>query len=77
LTGKPLRLVPIYNFALNSPNTQPCGSVNASRIRNFQIEVDVYPLPVNTNYVYDLNVYVENINFLVIEGGMGGLKYAL
>jgi hypothetical protein len=62
---------------LSSPSTQPCGSVNASRIRNFQIEVDVYPLPVNTNYVYDLNVYVENINFLVIDGGMGGLKYAL
>ena len=77
LNGKPLRLVPVYNFALSSPSTQPCGSVNASRIRNFQIEVDVYPLPVNTNYVYDLNVYVENINFLVIEGGMGGLKYAL
>ena len=77
LNGKPLRLVPVYNFALSSPSTQPCGSVNASRIRNFQIEVDVYPLPVNTNYVYDLNIYVENINFLVIEGGMGGLKYAL
>jgi hypothetical protein len=41
------------------------------------VEVDVHPLPVNTNYVYDLNIYVENINFLVIEGGMGGLKYAL
>jgi hypothetical protein len=77
LNGKPLRLVPVYNFALSSPSTQPCGSVNASRIRNFQVEVDVYPLPVNTNYVYDLNIYVENINFLVIEGGMGGLKYAL
>jgi hypothetical protein len=77
LNGKPLRLVPVYNFALGSPSTQPSGSVNASRIRNFQVEVDVYPLPVNTNYVYDLNIYVENINFLVIEGGMGGLKYAL
>jgi hypothetical protein len=77
LNGKPLKLVPVYNFALGSPSTQPNGSVNASRIRNFQVEVDVHPLPVNTNYVYDLNIYVENINFLVIEGGMGGLKYAL
>jgi hypothetical protein len=69
--------VPVYNFALGSPTTQPSGSVNASRIRNFQVEVDVHPLPTNTNYVYDLNIYVENINFLVIESGMGGLKYAL
>jgi hypothetical protein len=39
--------------------------------------VDFYQLPSNTNYVYDLNIYVENINFFIVDGGTGGLKYAL
>ncbi len=77
LNGKPMRLVPVYNFALSSPSLQPDGSLNTSRIRNFQVEVDLWPLPTNTNYVYDLNIYVENLNFFTVEGGMGGLKYAL
>jgi hypothetical protein len=69
--------LPIYSFQLGQSSTQPSGSVNASRIRNFQVEVDVWPLPLNTTYTYDLTVYVENINFLEIVSGMGGLKYAL
>ena len=77
LNGKPLRLLPVYNFALSSPEFQPNGSINASRIRNFQVEVDFWALPTNTNYVYDLNIYVESLNFFTVEGGMGGLKYAL
>jgi hypothetical protein len=77
LTGKPLQMVPVYNFALTSPSAQPNGSINSSLIRNFQVEVDFYQLPSNTNYVYDLNIYVENINFFIVDGGTGGLKYAL
>lgn len=77
LTGKPLQMVPVYNFALSSPTMQPNGSINSSLIRNFQVEVDFYQLPTNTNYVYDLNIYVENINFFIVDGGTGGLKYAL
>lgn len=69
--------LPIYSFQLAQSPTQPSGSVNASRIRNFQVEVDVWPLPLNTTYTYDLTIYVENINFLEIVSGMGGLKYAL
>ena len=69
--------LPIYSFQLGQSPTQPSGSLNASRIRNFQVEVDVFPLPPNTTYTYDLNIYVENINFLEIVSGMGGLKYAL
>lgn len=76
-TGFPKTIVPIYNFALTSPTAQPSGSINASRIRNFQVEVDVYPLPPGTTYTYDLTIYVENINFFEIASGMGGLKYAL
>jgi hypothetical protein len=77
LTGKPHGFVPVVNFALSSPTPQPNGSLNTSRVRLFQVEVDVNALPVNTNYVYDLNIYVENLNFFTVEGGMGGLKYAL
>ena len=77
VTGSPKTLIPIYSFALHSPSTQPSGSINSSRIRNFQVEVDVYPLPTNTTYTYDLTIYVENINFFEVTSGMGGIKYAL
>jgi hypothetical protein len=69
--------LPIYSFQLKQVPGQPSGSLNASRIRNFQVDVDVYPLPTNTNYVYDVTIYVENINFVEIVSGMGGLKYVL
>lgn len=77
LSGQPKTIIPIYSFALHSPSTQPSGSINSSRIRNFQVEVDVFPLPPNTTYTYDLTIYVENINFFEVASGMGGLKYAL
>jgi hypothetical protein len=77
LSGRPLPGIPVYNFALHSPTTQPSGAINASHIKNFQVELDFWPLPVETNYVYNLTIYVENLNFFVVEGGMGGLKYAL
>lgn len=69
--------LPIYSFQLGQSATQPSGSVNASRVRNFQVEVDVFPLPLNTTYTYDVTIYVENINFFEVVSGMGGLKYAL
>jgi hypothetical protein len=77
LKGKQNSMIPVYNFALHSPSTQPSGSLNASRIKNFQVEVDVWPLPPNTTYVYNLTIYVDSLNYFVVEGGMGGLKYAL
>ena len=67
----------LYSFEINHSATQPSGSLNASRIRNFQIDLDVWPLPVNTTYTYNVDIYVENINFLEVVSGMGGLKYAL
>jgi hypothetical protein len=69
--------IPTFSFQLENNALQPSGSVNASRIRNFQVEVDVFPLPVNTTYTYDVTIYVENINFFEVVSGMGGLKYAL
>jgi hypothetical protein len=69
--------MPIVNFSLMSPEDQSSGSINASRIRLFQIDINPWALPTNPTYVYDITVYAENINFFVIESGYGGLKYAL
>lgn len=76
-SGNPKTLLPIYSFELYSPTEQPSGSINSSRIRNFQVEVDLYPLPSGTTYTYNLTIYVENLNFFEVASGMGGLKYAL
>ena len=75
--AKEAAFLPVYSFSLESPSAQPSGSVNTSRVRVFQVEVDPWPLPQNTNYVYDLGVYVENINWFEVASGMGGLKWAL
>jgi len=69
--------LPIINFSLVHSEEQPSGSVNASRVRLFQLDVNPWPLPLNPSYVYELTVYAENINFFVVESGYGGLKYAL
>lgn len=66
-----------YPFSLNSPKDQPDGSINSSRIRLFQLDLNIYPLSPTTNYMYDITVYVESINWVTISAGMGGLKYAL
>jgi hypothetical protein len=71
------QFLPIVNFALTSPMDQPSGSVNASRIRLFQLDVQPWNLPLNPTYVYDLLIYAEGLNFFVVESGYGGLKYAL
>ena len=67
----------LYSFQLNQSPTQASGSINSSRIKSFEVDIDVYPLPVETTYTYDINVYAENINWLEIVSGMGGVKYAL
>jgi len=76
-TGEGAPGLGLYSFTLHSPNSQPAGSINTSRVRLFQMEVEPYPLPIDTNYVYDITVYVESYNFFVATGGNGGLKYAL
>jgi hypothetical protein len=69
--------LPIVNFALSSPNDQPNGSVNASRVRLFQVDLNIWNLPVNPQYVYNFIIYGETLNFFVVESGYGGLKYSL
>jgi len=76
-TGSANAEIPIYTWAITSSKTQPSGSLNASRITNFQLEAYFYTLPINTNYVYELSLYVETINFLVIVSGSGAPKYVL
>ena len=77
LIGGSDEFIPVYTFSLHSPTAQPCGSINASRIRNFQVEVDVYPLPLNTTYTYNLYIYAESINFFDVSSGMGGKRFAI
>jgi hypothetical protein len=77
LTGVPDPGLVIYPFLLNSPTTQPTGSINSSRIKTFQLDLNVYPLPSNSLYQYNITVYVESLNWVTIASGMGGLKYAL
>lgn len=68
--------IPIYTWAITSSKIQPSGSFNASLVKNLQAEVEFHSLPIGTNYTYNLTIYVESINFLVIASGSGGPKYA-
>ena len=77
LDGGANRRLPVYSFELHSPSGQPSGSLNSSAIRRFQVDLQVYPLPVDSSYIYSINFYVENINFFIVESGMGDVKYAL
>ena len=76
LSGGSNRGLPIYTFELHSPNSQPAGSLNSSRINRLQLDIQVNPLPVNSTYIYGVDVYVENLNFFLVESGMGAPKYA-
>jgi hypothetical protein len=76
LSGGANRGIPVYSFELHSPNSQPSGSMNSSRINRLQLDVQMNPLPANSSYIYGIDVYVENINFFLVESGMGAPKYA-
>jgi len=67
----------IYPFGLRSPNPQPDGSLNSSRVRLLQVDLNVQPLLSTTNYCYIIDIYVENLNWVMVRSGLGGLKYAL
>ena len=67
-----------YPFALNaSDHIQPSGSLNTSRFRELQLEVQPYPLDPASQYGYDFTVYVETLNMLRISNGMAGLEFAI
>ena len=77
LKGNPDPELVIYPFSLTSPSSQPDGSINSSRIRVFQVDLNVNPLPTNSFYQYNITMFVESLNWVSISAGMGGLKYAL
>jgi len=77
LKGNPDPELVIYPFSLTSPSNQPDGSINSSRIRVFQVDLNVNPLPANSFYQYNITMFVESLNWVSISAGMGGLKYAL
>ena len=77
LSGLPDPELVIYPFGLHSPSTQPDGTINSSRIKLFQLDLNVHPLPANSFYTYDITVYVESLNWVSVSAGTGGLKYAL
>jgi hypothetical protein len=66
-----------YSFSLNPADAeQPQGTLNTSRIDRLELDADVWPIPVGANYTYELQIYVEILNFLEISSGLGGLKFA-
>lgn len=71
---------PLYQlpFALNaSDHEQPSGTLNTSRLRDIQLEVQPWPLDPNSPYVYDFTVYVESLNMVKLMNGMGSLAFAI
>jgi hypothetical protein len=77
LAGLPDPNIIVYPFGLHSPGQQPDGSLNSSRVRLFQVDLNPNPLLPTTNYGINVAIYVENLNWVVVNAGMGGLKYAL
>jgi hypothetical protein len=69
--------LPFYTWAISSSKLQPSGSLNASRVRNLQVELGLWPLPPNTNYTYDVTIYAESLNFFIVASGSGAPKYVL
>ena len=66
-----------YSFALHGSEVeQPTGTLNTSRIDRLELDVDVEPIPVLAGYTYELQVFVETLNFLEISNGLGGMKFA-
>jgi hypothetical protein len=66
-----------FSFAIDGSSVeQPMGTLNTSRIDRLEMDLDVEPIPVGARYTYELQVFVETLNFLEISSGLGGLKFA-
>ena len=71
---------PVYQFpfALNgSDYFQPSGSLNTSRVREIQLEVNPNQLDPQGYYTYDFTVYAENLNVLKFMNGMASVEWAI
>jgi len=66
-----------FSFAIDGSSVeQPMGTLNTSRIDRLEMDLDVEPIPIGARYTYELQVFVETLNFLEISSGLGGLKFA-
>lgn len=70
------RFLPVISFSLENSVTQPSGSLNTAGSRNFSVNLACWPLPQGNNYLYDVSVYVECYNWLIVKSGTGGLMWA-
>lgn len=71
---------PIYQFpfALHaSDHFQPSGSLNTSRLRNVQLEINPTQLDPNGYYVYDITVFAEGLNTVKYMNGLASLAWAI
>ena len=71
---------PLYqmSFALNaSDHTVPSGSLNASMIKEIQLEVTPWNLDPYSTFSYDFSVYCESENLVRFTSGMAGLAFAI
>jgi len=71
---------PIYQmtFGLNSSDhVQPSGTLNTSRIREVQLEVQPWDLDPYSPFAFDFTVYCETLNTVKFTNGMGGLGFAI
>lgn len=76
-----------YNFSLFPKEYQPSGTLNASRIKNLELDLQLESIPFTSstdddgvttsryNYEYIIDIFTENYNFLTITSGLGGLMY--
>jgi hypothetical protein len=71
---------PLYHipFALrSSDHDQPSGSLNMSRLREIQLEVETWPVDPDGTYTYDFTVFVESMNIIKYLNGMAGMGFAV
>jgi len=71
---------PLYQmtFGLNaSDHSQPSGTLNTSRIREVQLEIQPWDLDPYSPFAYDFTVYCETLNTLKFMNGMAGLSFAI
>jgi hypothetical protein len=63
-----------FSFELGHNAIQPMGTLNLSVLPIVRLDVDVYP-PIS-GLTHTIYVYIETLNFLHVENGMGGLAFA-
>ena len=88
-TNVPESYVYCYSFALNPEDSQPSGALNASRIDNITVELDLDPELFKDHSspssgppggkaeeCVDLIIHARNWNIFRLKNGMGGLAYS-